>query len=67
MPPEIEVGQNVHVWFEGEMATSYPAQGKASKVTFSKIQKPEKAALSQDEVIRKALLNKDISSIKMLV
>ncbi|WP_171693612.1 hypothetical protein, partial [Paenibacillus germinis] len=32
-----------------------------------KIQKPEKAILSQDEVIRKALLNKDISSINNFV
>jgi hypothetical protein len=67
IPPEIEVGQNVHVWFEGELATSYPALGMASKVTISKIQKPEKAVLTQEEVIRKALLNKDFSSINVLV
>jgi hypothetical protein len=67
MPPDIEVGQNVHVWFEGALAASYPAQGKVAKVTISKIQKPEKAALSQDVVIRNALLNKDISIINILV
>ncbi|NOU72971.1 DUF3221 domain-containing protein [Paenibacillus sp. LMG 31458] len=67
MPQDVEVGQYVNVWFEGTIATSYPAQGKASKVTITKIQKPEKAILSQDEVIRKALLNKDISSINIFV
>jgi hypothetical protein len=45
----------------------YPTLGKASKVPISKIQKPAKAVLSQDEVIRKALLNKDISSINVFV
>ncbi|WP_187274056.1 DUF3221 domain-containing protein [Paenibacillus sp. N3.4] len=67
MPSDIEVGQYVHVWFIGAIATSYPAQGKASKVTISNIHKPEAAALSQDEVIRKALINKKISSIDILV
>jgi hypothetical protein len=67
MPPDIEVGQSVHVWFDGEIATSYPAQGKASKVTNSNIKKPEKADFTQDTVIRKALLNKDISSINVIV
>lgn len=67
MPQDVEVGQYVHVWLEGAIATSYPGQGKASKVTITKIQKPEKAILSQDEVIRKALLNKDISSINNFV
>ncbi|KRF21743.1 DUF3221 domain-containing protein [Paenibacillus sp. Soil787] len=67
IPLGVEVGQYVNVWFEGAIATSYPAQGKASKVTITKTQRPEKAILSQDEVIRKALLNKDISSINILV
>lgn len=67
MPQNVEIGQYVNVWFEGTIATSYPAQGKASKVTIVKIHKPEKAILSQDEVIRKALLNKDISSINIFV
>ncbi|WP_409340409.1 DUF3221 domain-containing protein [Paenibacillus sp. MBLB4367] len=67
IPKDVEVGQYVNVWFEGAIATSYPAQGKASKVTITKIQKPEKAIMSQDEVIRKALLNKDISSINIFV
>ncbi|WP_171689551.1 hypothetical protein, partial [Paenibacillus germinis] len=31
-----------------------------------KIQKPEKADITQDAVIRKALLNKDISSVNVL-
>lgn len=66
MPPDVEVGQFVHVWFEGAIATSYPAQGKASRVSYSNIQKPEKADFTQDAVIRKALLNKDISSINVL-
>ncbi|MBA2937105.1 DUF3221 domain-containing protein [Paenibacillus sp. CGMCC 1.16610] len=66
MPQDVEVGQYVNLWLEGAIAASYPAQGKASKVTIAKIQKPEKAILSQDEVIRKALLNKDISSINVL-
>ncbi|MCY9667663.1 YobA family protein [Paenibacillus alginolyticus] len=43
MPHEPEVGQYVHVWFDGAIATSYPAQGKASKVTISNIQKHEKS------------------------
>jgi hypothetical protein len=67
MPQDVEVGQYVNVWFEGTIATSYPAQARASKVTITKIQKPDKAILSQDEVIRKVLLNKDISSINILV
>jgi hypothetical protein len=67
IPSDIKVGQNIHVWFEGALAASYPGQGKASKVTISKIQKPVKAFLTQEEVIRKALLNKDISSINVLV
>lgn len=67
IPPDVKVGEIVHVWFEGELATSYPGQGKAAKVTISKIQKPEKATLSPDEVIRKALTNKEISNINILV
>jgi hypothetical protein len=67
LPSDIEVGQNIHVWFDGALAASYPGQGKASKVTISKIQKPEKAILSQEEVIRKALLNKDVSNVNILV
>ncbi|OPH61402.1 hypothetical protein BC351_15850 [Paenibacillus ferrarius] len=67
MPQGVEVGQYVNVWFEGALATSYPAGGKASKVVISNIKKPEKAIMSQDEVIRKAFLNKDISSINIFV
>lgn len=67
MPPNIEVGQNVQVWFQGSIATSYPGQGGASKVTISEIQKPVKAILAQDEVIRKALMNKDIANISIIV
>jgi hypothetical protein len=52
----------------GAITASYPAQGKASKVANSYIQKLKKATLSQDQVIRKALLiNKDISSVNILV
>ncbi|MDQ0888798.1 very-short-patch-repair endonuclease [Paenibacillus sp. V4I9] len=52
----------------GAITASYPAQGKASKVANSYIQKLEKTTLSQDQVIRKALLiNKDISSVNILV
>ncbi|MDQ0875883.1 hypothetical protein QFZ77_004542 [Paenibacillus sp. V4I3] len=67
MPQDVEVGQYVNVWFEGALAASYPAGGKATKVNISKIYKPKKATLSQEEVIRKALINKDISSVKILV
>ncbi|SFS76999.1 DUF3221 domain-containing protein [Paenibacillus sp. BC26] len=67
MPPNIKVGQNVQVWFKGSIAASYPGQGGASKVTISEIQKPLKAKLTQDEIIRKALMNKDIADIKILV
>jgi hypothetical protein len=42
IPSDIEVGQNVQVWFEGAIAASFPGQGMVSKVTISKIQKPEK-------------------------
>ncbi|MEC0267017.1 DUF3221 domain-containing protein [Paenibacillus anseongense] len=39
MPQDVEVGQYINVWFEGSIATSYPAQARASKVTIIKIQK----------------------------
>jgi hypothetical protein len=67
IPLDLKVGQKVHVMFEGPIAESYPGQGSASNVNVSEIQKPEKADLTQDAVIRKALLNKDISTIKVLV
>ncbi|RAP76103.1 DUF3221 domain-containing protein [Paenibacillus montanisoli] len=67
IPPDIRVGQNVQVWFKGSIETSYPGQGGASKVTISEVQKPVKAILAQDEVIRKALMNKDILDINILV
>ncbi|MGG1635616.1 DUF3221 domain-containing protein [Paenibacillus sp. NRS-1760] len=67
IPSDVKVGEIVHVWFEGELATSYPGQGKAAKVKIAEIKKPEKAILSPDEIIRKALTNKDISNVNILV
>ncbi|WP_127583574.1 DUF3221 domain-containing protein [Paenibacillus koleovorans] len=68
VPSKIKVGQQVQVWFAGnEIATSYPGQGKAAKVTVIQTSKPDKADLAQDEVIRKALLNEGIASLQYLV
>ncbi|SEO95341.1 DUF3221 domain-containing protein [Paenibacillus sp. OV219] len=67
IPSNIEVGQNVNVWFKGEIATSYPGQGTASKITISETQKPVKALLTREEAIRKALQDKDIANINILV
>jgi len=67
IPTNIEIGQKVQVWFKGEIETSYPGQGMASKVTISEIEKPVIAILTQDEVIRKALMNKEIANINILV
>jgi hypothetical protein len=67
MPSNLEVGKYVHVLFENDKTASYPGQGRAVKITISETQKPQKAKLSQDEVIRKALMNKDIANINILV
>lgn len=70
IPSNIEVGQYVHIWFEDDKAADqaiYAGRGKAVETTISETQKPQKAKLSQDEVIRKALMNKDIANINILV
>ncbi|GMK38783.1 hypothetical protein PCCS19_18370 [Paenibacillus sp. CCS19] len=67
MPPNIKIGQHVEVWFNGGIETSYPGQGMATKVTMSEIRKPATATLTQDEVIRKALLDQKIANINILV
>ncbi|MBD3919008.1 YobA family protein [Paenibacillus sp. PR3] len=67
MPSNIEIGQYVQVWFQGGIETSYPGGGVASKVTISDTNKPAAAKLTQEEVIRKALLDKDIANVNILV
>lgn len=67
MPSNIEIGQYVQVWFQGGIETSYPGGGVASKVTISDTHKPAAAKLTQEEVIRKALLDKDIANVNILV
>ncbi|MFX3632526.1 MAG: YobA family protein [Candidatus Pristimantibacillus sp.] len=52
---EVEIGQKVGVWSEGEMLTSYPGQGQADHVSIIQTEQPVGAILSQSEAIRKAL------------
>ncbi|MGX2959752.1 DUF3221 domain-containing protein [Peribacillus sp. JNUCC 23] len=52
---ELEVGQRVLVEADGPILESYPGQGKAKKVTILPEYKPDKADLSESQVVRKAL------------
>ncbi|MBA9029329.1 DUF3221 domain-containing protein [Peribacillus huizhouensis] len=52
---ELEVGQRVLVETDGPILESYPGQGKAKKVTVLPEYKPDKADLSESQVVRKAL------------
>jgi hypothetical protein len=63
----IEVGQKVQVWFKGQVLESYPAQAEARKVSILPSMKPDNANLSEDQVIRKALISKETANIKVFV
>ncbi|MBH5316438.1 DUF3221 domain-containing protein [Paenibacillus sp. GSMTC-2017] len=67
IPSNLKVGQQVQVKLKGNIATSYPAQAGAEGVSITTTQKPEGADTFQDEVIRKALLDKELASVDVLV
>ena len=54
VPKDIRVGQKVQVWFHN-VATSYPGQSRAEKVSILPDHHPVKANLSGSEAIRKSL------------
>jgi hypothetical protein len=67
IPDEVEIGQKVEVLFEGAMAASYPGQGRAKKVSILPKIKPNKANMTEDQVIREALTSKETSNINIFV
>ncbi|QMV40738.1 YobA family protein [Cohnella cholangitidis] len=57
---DIQVGQQVEVWAEGEMEDSYPGQAQADRIAVMETNQPEGARLTESEAVRKALISPEI-------
>ncbi|MGF2617432.1 DUF3221 domain-containing protein [Rossellomorea vietnamensis] len=54
-PNDVKVGEQVKIWFDGGMDTSYPGQAAVGKLEVMPSSSPEGAALSEAEALNKAL------------
>jgi hypothetical protein len=67
-PEDVQVGQKVEIIFEGEMATSYPGQARAKKVSVLPNKKPDKSAkLTEEQVLREAIKSKEAAEIRVFI
>lgn len=66
-PDDAQVGQKVKILFKGEIATSYPGLSGAKEVTVLPSIKPDKAKLSEEQVLREAINIKEATEIKIFV
>ncbi|WP_110113068.1 DUF3221 domain-containing protein [Bacillus sp. CGMCC 1.16541] len=58
---EVDIGQYVHVWIDGPIAESFPAQGSVEKVEVVQVEKPKGATLTQEEVLKQLLSSKQVN------
>lgn len=66
-PEDAQVGQKVEIIFDGEMATSYPGQARAKKVSVLPSIKPDTAKMTEEQVIRDAIKAKEAAEINVFV
>lgn len=66
VPKGLRVGQRVQVSFQGVVETSYPAQSLSDKLSFMPVQKPKQADLSEEQVVRQAILQADKTEERLL-
>ncbi|MFC4596916.1 YobA family protein [Cohnella hongkongensis] len=59
----LEIGQKVRVWSTGEIAESYPGQGKAKRVEVLEPAKPDGAGMTEAEAIRRALEAAEVDEV----
>ncbi|RIW31349.1 DUF3221 domain-containing protein [Bacillus salacetis] len=52
---EVELGEQVKIWFEGGVETSYPGQAAVGKIEIMPSTTPEGAVLSDTEALNRAL------------
>ncbi|MBM7703556.1 YobA family protein [Metabacillus iocasae] len=58
---KVDIGQYVHLWIDGPIAESFPAQGSAAKVEVIKVEKPKGATFTQEEALRQLLASKQVN------
>jgi hypothetical protein len=54
-PKDVKVGEQVKIWFKGDVATSYPGKAVVGKLEVIESFTPEDATLSNTEALNKAL------------
>lgn len=54
-PKDVLVGEQVKIWFDGGMDTSYPGQAAVGKLELMPSSSPEGATLSEAEALNRAL------------
>ena len=59
---KLEIGQRVRIEVDGPIMESYPAQAKAGKVEILPMYKPDKADLTEAQVVREAVKIADTKS-----
>lgn len=67
VPKDIKVGQQVQVWFQGLVLSSYPGQAMADKISFKPNDYPHNASLSEEQVVHQAIRNLKYADIKIFV
>jgi hypothetical protein len=67
IPKDVKVGQKVRVWYKGAVATSYPGQAMANKISILPSDKPVNAKQSEEQVIQQALITQEMSDIRVPV
>lgn len=60
VPKNVEVGQEVKVWYKGEVDVTYPACGSIQHLEIVEPKQPEGAKLSTEEVVKQALTKIDV-------
>ncbi|MFZ3579744.1 YobA family protein [Virgibacillus sp. DJP39] len=61
-PNDVMVGEQVSVWFKGEVETSYPGQTSVGKLEVKTSYTPEDATLSDAEALNKALNQNEVGN-----
>lgn len=67
VPKDVDVGQQVQVWFEGGVNFSYPAQAMSGKIAYKPSQRPHNSTLSEEQVIKRAITNQEYADLKVVV
>ncbi|WP_376769544.1 DUF3221 domain-containing protein [Paenibacillus plantarum] len=67
VPNEVKVGQQVQVWFQGGVLTSYPGQARSAKISFITSEKPINATLLEEQVVEQAINTQAYADITIFV